>query len=275
MKNKYKIVVPLSLIISLYFLGSVNLSAAPQFETETKTETIELELDWNDSKAAENVNLEDYISKLKKPDECGSPNIICEENLKVEMKISKTFFITKLNPLDSPNLLPEDFSKYYPDIESCPIDKSTDPKNIMILQRILYERGMLDTLPTGKYGVLTELAVHHFQQLKGLSQCSKEAAVIDCATVEALNELKHKMSNSGYLSGTLVPPFDENALCEEESYRVYLLNKYLEAVKNGDIKPVIESVSDEDKKVEAGTTGRWENKTYDTIQLEGFVKIKK
>jgi len=140
---------------------------------------------------------------ISSPEVCQEPQVFCSESTKITVKTAKTWSIIELPAITSLGLQPEEFAQYYPNLD--PVSRITDgspPQQKLILQRILYDRGLLPVAPTGKIGYETEKAIIKLQHIKGIVDefdGINKVTIIGPQTINELNALKKRMQNKGYL----------------------------------------------------------------------------
>jgi hypothetical protein len=256
----------ISVVISV-FIPALN---ALQTTMHTEQKTIEIALDSTSNDLTKQIDLSTY--SIEPPEECALENVSCRESTTVNMKIVKTWEISTVYELTDSRLQPEDFALYYPEIQSTEsINRNSDPKQILLLQRALYERGLLPVLPTGRYGVLTEAAVLHFNQIKNITDCSATEVVATPDTIREINAMKQRMADPTYLQTTVAPVFNVSALCAPLQQRAGVLNEFITASNEGRIKQTLVNTSNQ--RVEMTIDGKPVEKTG--LQIDGFVKIEK
>lgn len=258
--------IQLFLLLFLLPFGTAN---AVQTTTHTEQKSIEIELDSTSDDLTKEIDLSGYTITM--PEVCKNANVGCKEHTKVYLRLVKTWEITTVPALTDAKLQSTEFSTYYPNLDtSKPITKHSDPKDIMLLQRALYERGLLPTLPTGRYGAMTELSVLHFNQIKGLAQCSDFALQATTATLAEINAMKDKMKDEAYLRVTNPPPLKTEILCTKLQNRVDELQRFIAAANAGKIRQTVRNT--DNTKVDVIIDGQ----TDDTgVEIDGFVKIQR
>lgn len=251
---------------------SVSLSTAQAVRTETKVQqkTVEVQLDSKSDDLTKEIDLSKY--DIPQPAVCARPNVHCEESTNVNIKITRVWNITSVYELNDARLKAEEFAQYYPDVsEEVPLTRNSDPKQVLILQRVLYERGMLETLPTGRYGAQTQRAVLHFNVIKGLDRCDGKTSVASRATLRAINALKRRMADTKYLASTKVPPIATSTLCPPTQKELALLDAFAAAARRGEVKQVLTNTKK--SKVNVVVDGKGESPAR--LRVDGTVKIQK
>lgn len=260
-------------LVILGLLSSVLLpTIATAIETTSRSESKSLDVSLTSTSAnpMRSVDLQPY--NIPMPAECSQANVSCEESTVIKMTITKNWKITSVYPLTDKRLLPEEYAVYYPNMDtSQPITKNSDTEQIMLLQRALYDRGLLGVLPTGRYGALTELAVLHFQQIKGINKCVPGSIQADTTTVQELNAMKQRMADAAYLQNTSPAPFNVFQLCDDQLVRFNELVRFVDAASRGKIIQTLKPV--DTNKVEIMVEGVTPNRS--SINLDGFVKIER
>jgi len=162
------------------------------------------EIVWQD------VNLDQIVLNLSDmsidaPVECKSD--FCYEESSVVVKVKKIW--KPLTTIINNNSLKSwEFAKEFSNIaENQTIDNKSSVYDRVVVQKILYDRGLLWTKPTGKIWYLTELAIMKLQCIKWFSEynSSKSMFEIGPKTVKEINQLKERMKNQHYLSDTKLP----------------------------------------------------------------------
>lgn len=261
----------LSLLIGIFtqLLFPVALEAV-QTTMHTEQKTIEIELNSTSDDLTKEIDLRQY--SIPMPEECNLPNVSCKEATKVHMKITKTWDITTVYELDDERLTAVDYSLYYPDIETDePIKRNSDPKQVKLLQKALYERGLLPVAPTGRYGAYTELAIIHFNAIKGLGECDANAVNASLATIAEINAMKSRMADPNYLTSTSPPPLNVENLCEPLQVRVAELRRFIAAATKGEVKQQLLNTSEQKVQttLDAGNAGKT------GLQIDGYIKIER
>lgn len=254
------------LLLLLLPFGTAN---AVQTSTHTEQKSIEIELDSTSDDLTKEIDLSGY--KISMPEVCKNANVGCKEHTKVYLRLVKTWEITTVPPLTDKKLQSTEFATYYPNLDtSKPITKNSDPEDVMLLQRALYERGLLPTLPTGRFGAMTELSVLHFNQIKGLTECSDKALQATTATIMEINAMKERMKDETYLRTTVAPELKTELLCTTLQNRVNELQRFITAANEGKIRQTVRNT--DNTKVNVIIEGQ----TDDTgVEIDGFVKIQR
>lgn len=179
-----------------------------------KTKEYILKLDASDDVKSQKIDFSDY--NIPAPEECNEPNIACHETAKIQITTTKQWKIYRTKTIDSPDLTSHDFAKKYPNLNENAesIDNTSPPEQKWILQRMLYERGLLPVFPTGNVGYETEKAIIKFQHIKGINEWDKRKGIVEIGpqTVKALNDLKERMKDPQYLEKRPLPVVKLNDL---------------------------------------------------------------
>jgi hypothetical protein len=254
------------LLLLLLPFGTAN---AVQTSTHTEQKSVEIELDSSSDDLTKEIDLSAY--SISTPEVCKNANVGCKEHTKVYLRLVKTWEITTVSALTDKKLSSTEYATYYPNLDTTkPITKNSDPKDIMLLQRALYERGILPTLPTGRYGAMTELSVLHFNQIKGLADCSSNASQATTATLLEINAMKERMKDASYLATTRAPELDRAKLCSNLQNRVDELERFITAANQGKIRQTVRNTNNTAVDVII------EGQTDDTgVEIDGFVKIQR
>lgn len=254
----------------LVFLFLPSTILAVQTSTRTETKTVEVSLSSNSKQPMSTIDLEQY--NIAMPAECALANVSCIESTQIKMTITKNWEITTVYPLEDERLKPEEYALYYPNMsDENPIKKNSEPDQVKLLQRALYERGILGTLPTGRYGALTELAVLHFQQIKGLDTCSDGPIIADATTINELNSMKNRMADASYTIVTSAPAFKASELCDDQAVRFNELVHFVDAASQGKIIQTLQPI--DSNQVEIRIEGVKPNRG--AINVDGFIKIER
>lgn len=203
------IILVISLAATPFLLEVFHVHAEPRTDRtyESIEETFSISLDSRDvDQTRQSIDLNDF--NYPAPEICDKPEVACFETSNITINVVKTWEIAEISEITSEELTPDVFALYYPDVPSVPWEElREDPESIMIIQRTLYERGLLDVLPTGQYGYLTEEAIIKLQSLKDISEIDYTAGqvIVGTETTEALNSLKRRMAEPFYLDQNPLP----------------------------------------------------------------------
>jgi hypothetical protein len=190
-------------ILSLHIVGAPNVLSTNTWQV-TKTRIFEAQAN-SDEEISENVlNIMEGESNM--PEECKKRRFgtYCTQKTDIKVEVNTTWTITEASAIDSAHLSSDEFSEYYPGIqETIKVDNDSPEEDKLVVQRILYERGMLPVAPTGFIGHLTMMGITHLQQLKHIYS---EPNGIGPRTIEELNNLKDRMADPEYLEANPLPP---------------------------------------------------------------------
>lgn len=174
----------------------------------TKQNNIYLKSNANSSDQAQ-IDFSNY--NVEPPSECYDKQIVCEENTEITVITKKTWKPVTVQKITDSHLTAESFAKYFPALpENKSLSGGSPLAPRLVAQRILYERGLLSRVPTGKMGYETELAILKLQCLKGINEfdAKRQVVLIGPKTVKELNQLKESMKDPEYLKSHLLPPVD-------------------------------------------------------------------
>ena len=165
------------------------------------------ELNWN------TLDLDQIVLNLSEmnidqPKECKTD--FCYEESSVIVTVKKTW-----KPLTSvvndENLKSWDFANKFDNIkETDLVNNRSSVYDRVVLQKVLHDRWILESKPTGKIGYLTELAVMQLQCIKWYSEYNSSKAIFEIwpRTIYEINNLKDRMKDENYLSSTSLPQFN-------------------------------------------------------------------
>lgn len=142
------------------------------------------------------------------PKECITD--FCYEESNVIVILRKTWkpFLSIVN---SDSMTTWGFAKEFDDIkETILVNNRTPIFDRVILQKVLYDRGLLWTKPTGKIWYLTELAIMRLQCIKWYSEYNTSKTIFEIGpqTIKEINNLKNRMKDQSYLASTSLPNVD-------------------------------------------------------------------
>jgi len=237
----------ISLGVSLSFLMGIGGYAAMDSYVISKEKSFKIEVDTRNKSSQKAFSFADY--DIEAPDECKKITVFCHEKTVITSHIYKEWEIIPVPSIGDKNLSPQGFSEFYPDLpEDEIIHNWSDPSKKWIVQRILYERGLLPVFPTGKIGFLTEEAIAKLQYYKGIEEVDekKGVVVIGPKTIRELNKLKARMEAPEFVSRSPLPviPFEDFApfaqkrlvqIDEELQRRVYVPEKQEIKIPQGGI----------------------------------------
>jgi len=168
----------------------------------------------------QNVDLDQIVLNLSDmsidvPVECKSD--FCYEESSVVVKVKKIWKpLTTI--VNSDSLKSWEFAKEFSNLaEDQTIDNKSPVYDRVVLQKILYDRWLLWTKPTGKIWYLTELAVMKLQCIKWFSEYNSSKSIFEIwhKTIVELNKLKERMKNPDYLSDSKLPEI-ELSICGKD-----------------------------------------------------------
>jgi hypothetical protein len=246
---------------------AVGSASAAVLSSRLESKTVSIELDATSDETVQEVNLSDY--QIAPPEECNEPNITCTERTRVVVNIEKTWDITTFEPIDSADLTASEFALYYPRIEAEEVTRTSPVSDILLLQRALYDRGLLDVLPTGRFAAKTERAIMHFQQIKQIDEMEDGRMIAGPQTLKELNAMVDRMMDPEYLLITTPPAFDPSLLSDRQRIRNAEIERFFAAVRRGTFHPGLWPVDQNGVEVllegEEGSIG--------TLLIDGFVRI--
>lgn len=187
-----------------------------------------ISLDTRDKNGVAQFSFEEY--DIPAPPVCKQENTVCHEKMTIKAHVEKEWEVVIVSPIWSKELTPQKFSEYYPNLpENKIITDGSSPQNKWIVQRILYERGLLDTFPTGKIGYKTEEAIAKFQYLKGIEEVDKKKKIIVIGpkTIKELNKLKEKMKDPSFISRLPLPATPTDKMTPFQQQRIAEIRKIL------------------------------------------------
>ncbi len=153
-----------------------------------------------------NINLADM--DFSDPKECQTD--FCYKQSQITVTVKKIWKpMTTL--INKESLNSRDFAKTFPNISEKQLLNNNSPVyDRFILQKVLYERWLLDSKPTWKIWYLTEQAIMALQCIKWIKEYdeSKWMFVIWPKTIAEINKIKEKMKDSNYLKKTRFPNID-------------------------------------------------------------------
>jgi hypothetical protein len=197
-----------------------------------KEKEFEIELDTRTPSKNKGFSFADY--DIKAPDICKSSHIFCYEKTKIHTTINKEWEVVPVPPIWDKSLTPQQFAKFYPDLEEDKIINNWSPaKDKWITQRILYERGLLPVFPTGKIGFLTEEAIIKLQFFKGIEEIdqAKGVVIIGPQTIKELNKLKKRMEDETFVSRSPYPEINFADYSDFHQKRLLTIDKELKRRK--------------------------------------------
>jgi len=186
-----------------------------------------IEMDSRKSEDVKNFKLSDY--DIKAPNVCQNANVICHEKTSINTTLVKEWEIISVPSLSDKTLTPQEFGNYYPNLNPDQvITNSSKSQDKWIVQKILYERGLLNVFPTGKIGLQTEEAIIKLQHLKGFTEYDnkRKVVIIGPKTITALNDLKNRMKSPNYQK-TGLPQISANEMSPEHQARSLEIQKAL------------------------------------------------
>ncbi|MEA3304231.1 MAG: hypothetical protein U9Q15_00420 [Patescibacteria group bacterium] len=175
-------------------------------DTITKTKVYEIDMDTRITRENTYIDFDDY--NIDPPLECSQPNFACDEYSHIKIITTKTWNVKKTEKINSSSLTTSDFAKYYPNLPDIQeINNLSDPDQKWIVQRILYERGLLPVFPTGNIGYETEKAIIKLQHIKGFEEFDPKRGIsyIGPQTIKELNGLKDRMQDPEYIPNHPLP----------------------------------------------------------------------
>lgn len=167
-----------------------------------------------------NMNFDD-------PKECDKD--FCFKETHVTISIKKVWKPMSMI-INDEKLKSRDFAKNFPNIvESKLLDNSSPVYDRYILQKVLYERWLLWTKPTGKIWYLTEQAIMKLQCIKNIKEYDKNnwIFIIWKQTISEINKIKDNMKDNNYLKNTRVPNIDLSKCWRDFDNRNEWLEKLL------------------------------------------------
>lgn len=223
------------------FSGAIFASQLPNKHLIKNTKDFAVELNTRTPEKNQLFSLKDY--DISAPTICQQSNVFCHEKLRIVSRIEKEWEVNYIPQIWDPELTAQDFANFYPNLpEDKIISDGSRPQDKWILQRILYERGLLDIFPTGKIGYLTEKAIIKLQHYKDIEEYDHNLGIayIGPATARELNLLKERMKRSDFVSRSPLPPISINSLSNNHKLRLSTINTLLKTRKNpGDVNQVL------------------------------------
>lgn len=164
------------------------------------------------------------------PTECYDQTVACEESTEITVITKKVWTPVKLGSILDEKLDPATFAKYFPKLnENQTISNGSRQPDKLIAQRALYEAGLLNSLPTGKFGYQTELAVIKLQCLKGIEEydTKKKIAIMGPKTIKEINAIKAKLRDPTYFDKNPLPTVNLGKCAKNLSARAATINTLL------------------------------------------------
>lgn len=171
--------------------------------SQTKNILLDQTIDRTITPEETNINLADM--DFDDPKECSTDFCYKESQIIVTVKKIWKPMISVINKED---LKSRDFAKTFPNISEKRILNNNSPVyDRFILQKVLYERWLLDSKPTGKIWYLTEQAIMALQCIKWLKEYDESnwMFIVWSKTITEVNKIKDKMKDSNYLKKTRLP----------------------------------------------------------------------
>ena len=256
-------------ILFLLLLLSASTATAVNSWTKTETSSMQIELSSDDGDDMKRIDLSQY--DLPQPEECMSPTVRCTEKTNVYLTVETEWTIEEFADVQSRELTAYEYAVNYPPIEVQEVLPASDPKDILLLQRALYDRGLLSVPPTGRFGALTERAILHFQQIKGYEEWFNGKVIAGERTIDDINAMKLRMQDPEYLQATTAPPLLPAALSPAQSERLDIIDTFIDAATRNEIQQVVPPLRHVQVDIE-GHTGAGPDST---LHLEGYVQIKR
>jgi len=184
------------------------------FVDNTKNDPIETKIDLSQ------LDFED-------PKECETK--FCYKESTIIIKVEKIY-----KPIDviinSSSLKANDFADKFPNIVSQNYVNNLSPVvDRFVLQKVLYERWLLESKPTGKIWYITEQAIMKLQCIKKYQEFDKINGIFFAwpKTISEINKIKEKMKDKNYLKNTHVPNINLSTCWENFKKRNDSLNTLL------------------------------------------------
>ena len=174
--------------------------------SQTKNITINQDIDKTIAPEETNINLANM--DFTDPKECSTD--FCFKESQITITVKKTWK-PMTSVINDSWLLSWDFAKNFPNISEKKLLNNGSPVyDRLILQKVLYERWILDSKPTGKIGYLTEQAIMKLQCVKWFKEynTANGTFIIWPKTIEETNKIKEKMKDPKYLKKTMFPNVD-------------------------------------------------------------------
>ncbi len=153
-----------------------------------------------------NVNLLDM--DVADPKQCETD--FCYKEVEVSVTVKKTWKpMTAV--VNDESLKSSDFAKQFLNISQKKIVNNNSPVyDRIVLQKVLYDRGLLGSKPTWKLWYLTEQAIMKLQCMKWFQEYDtwNSMFIIWPKTIAEINKIKDKMKNPNYLKKTPLPNID-------------------------------------------------------------------
>lgn len=154
-------------------------------------------LKFNNLSDSQEVDLQDFMDqRMKTPQNCYDPGIICKENIEIK-------FIREWNPTPIEDLSADEFAKLVPPIKGT-IGRNASPSEIAIAQQALNLRGLLLDLngepvkTLGNWKHLSEMARARLSYIKGKDLTDEEFT-------NEINQLIERMKDPNYLKNRPLP----------------------------------------------------------------------
>jgi hypothetical protein len=222
----------LTLITSLVLVFFSGVIAASKFESYFihAEKEFEIELDTRNENIEE-VSFSFAEYDIDAPAVCREANVFCHERTVITSQIKKEWEVVPVVQIWNPDLSPQDFANFYPDLpEDKIISNGSHPNDKWTAQKILYERGLLDVFPTGKIGFKTEEAITKLQHYKDIEEIDEDKGivVIGPETIRELNKLKDRMKSPEFTPNAPMPPLSLSDFPEFQKKRLQQINSELE-----------------------------------------------
>jgi hypothetical protein len=213
------------------FFSGLAVYAALESESYfiSKEKNFQIEMNTRQEDTMRSFSFAEY--DIEAPSICRQANIYCHEKTIVTSHVTKEWEVIPVAAIWDPQLSPQDFANFYPNLPEDKIINDWSPSSQKwILQRILYERGLLEVFPTGKIGYLTEEAITKLQYYKNIEEVDelKGIVVIGPKTIKELNKLKTRMKSDDFISNSPMPliPFENFSPFQQQ--RLLTINKALQ-----------------------------------------------
>lgn len=174
--------------------------------SQTKNILLDQTIDATITPEKANINLTDM--DFTDPKECETD--FCYKKIQITVTVKKTWK-PMVSVINDDALKSWDFAKDFPNIsEKKLLNNSSPVYDRLILQKVLYDRWLLDSKPTGKIWYLTEQAIMKLQCIKWLKEYNESSwiFVIWPKTIIEINKIKDKMKESNYIKKTRLPNVD-------------------------------------------------------------------
>lgn len=153
----------------------------------------------------EETNIDLSKMDFDDPSECKTDFCYKESEIIVSVKkIWKPMSVV----INSTWLKSRDFANNFPNIsEKKLINNYSSIYDRYVLQKVLYDRWLMNTKPTWKIWYMTEQAVMALQCIKWIKEYDEKNWIflIWSKTISEINKLKERMKNSEYLKNTKLP----------------------------------------------------------------------